>query len=109
MSIGSPGILGAFAAQSLAQSHQAQVQPQGQSTADHARHADSAQRASDAAGIGRTDADEQAGDRDADGRRMLERILPGAAAAEEVAEPADEPRQSRDATGHSGTQLDLSG
>src|SRR5258707_15609812 len=104
MSIGNPGIIGAFAATPLAQAHQAQASPQGQSAADRARAVDSADRAADASGIGRTNAEEQAGDRDADGRRMLERTARKPKPTDAPSDESEALRKSRDATGTSGTK-----
>jgi len=64
-----------------------------------------------AAGIGQTDEDQESSERDADGRRLWEapagadknKDNKNADAAENIA------RQSKDATGQSGTQLDLTG
>ena len=68
------------------------------------------QQAADAARVGETDGKEhQTNERDADGRRPWEitgHRSAGAAAPETIAEA---PRQSRDATGDAGGQLDLSG
>jgi hypothetical protein len=73
------------------------------------RHIDSNQKAEQAAGIGQTQQDQESSERDADGRRPWEAM---AQAVDQ--EYSDEPstllvRQSRDATGQSGTQLDLTG
>jgi len=106
MSIGNPGIIGAFATQPLAQTQQSKAQ--GQAAADHARAIDSATRAADSAGIGRTGAEEPTSDRDADGRRLLERTA-DQPKSDDDSDESDPPRQSRDASGHSGTQIDLSG
>ena len=61
--------------------------------------------------IGQTEEDQQASDRDADGRRLWEE--PAGKQDAESASPdaaADSPpRQSKDATGQSGNQLDISG
>jgi len=73
------------------------------------RQTDSSQQAETAAGIGQTDEDQQSSERDADGRRLWE--SPGKpqkpAAKEETT--ATVARQSKDASGQSGTQLDLTG
>jgi hypothetical protein len=75
----------------------------------HQRNVDSSQKAERAAGIGQTNEDQQTSERDADGRRPWE--APVAVAKQET--PAEvttiAARQSKDATGQSGTQLDLTG
>jgi hypothetical protein len=73
------------------------------------RQTDSNQQAERAAGIGQTEQDQQSSERDADGRRLWE--APGKTSKESVKEAASESvvRQSKDASGQSGTQLDLTG
>jgi hypothetical protein len=73
------------------------------------RQTDSSQQAERAAGIGQTDEDQQSSERDADGRRLWEAPakLQEKSAKEETT-PAVV-RQSKDASGQSGTQLDLTG
>jgi hypothetical protein len=75
------------------------------------RHADANQRAERAAGIGQTEQDQESSERDADGRRPWE--MPDTAGKQsnqhnDVA-TTHPTRQSRDASGQSGTQLDLTG
>jgi hypothetical protein len=73
------------------------------------RQADARESAEKAAGIGQTDEDQQSSERDADGRRPWE--VPARRgrdpANDELAEGV--PRQSKDATGQCGNQLDLTG
>jgi hypothetical protein len=73
------------------------------------RQVDANQKAELAAGIGQTEQDQESSERDADGRRLWE--APAKAAKEEANADASEAaiRQSKDATGQSGTQLDLTG
>jgi hypothetical protein len=76
------------------------------------RQVDAHQKADRASGIGQTEQDQETSERDADGRRLWE-------APEEkdkknkdakVAETGESAvRQSKDATGQSGTKLDLTG
>jgi hypothetical protein len=73
------------------------------------RQTDSSQQAERAAGIGQTDEDQQSSERDADGRRFWEAP---AKQQEKLATEEAAPtvvRQSKDASGQSGTQLDLTG
>jgi hypothetical protein len=66
------------------------------------------QQAAQAGGIGQTKQDQESSERDADGRRLWE--APGKAADVKTDEPQEAPlRQSKDATGQAGTQLDLTG
>jgi hypothetical protein len=67
------------------------------------------QEAEQAAGIGQTEQDQESSERDADGRRPWE--APAARKHEQTPPEATTPlaRQSKDATGQSGTQLDLTG
>jgi hypothetical protein len=73
------------------------------------RQVDAEQTAERAAGIGQTDEDQESSERDADGRRPWESptkrgtLKPDESPADAVA------RQSKDATGQSGNQLDLTG
>jgi hypothetical protein len=92
--------------------------PRSQSTSDtertqrdtqsHARQADATQLAENASGIGQTHEDQESSERDADGRRLWESPAKrGKAAKGEL--PLELSRQSKDATGQSGNQLDLTG
>ena len=73
------------------------------------RATDAAERSERAAGIGTTEQDQEASERDADGRRLWEAPPDKKkdAAGDDKSAPGQ--RQSRDATGQSGTQLDLTG
>lgn len=109
-SVGAAGLAGSAAGAPLAQSRGAENARAAEAGAQERRIAQDV-KASDAAGIGQTDGeDHESSERDADGRRMweapIEKATPPAAAAE--AEPA-EPKRAPDATGQSGTQLDLLG
>jgi hypothetical protein len=103
-----PPIVIGVAGAPLAQAKGADVERAQQDTVQQDRQVQTDAKAEQAAGIGTTE--EQAGadaDRDADGRRAWEAQARGAKASPDQAAAA--PRQSRDATGQSGTQLDLSG
>jgi hypothetical protein len=75
----------------------------------HNRQVETSEKAENAAGIGQTEQDQESSERDADGRRFWEApARPGKAPkADDTAGPAA--RQSKDATGLSGTKLDLTG
>jgi hypothetical protein len=111
MSIGSLGIVGSLAGSPLSQ-RAAEVERAERESADRAREAKSEQRAEQSAGIGQTEEDSQAGERDADGRRPWEHPAakqPPApeTAADAVAEVA--PSRAKDPTGERGSELDLTG
>jgi hypothetical protein len=103
------GIVTSAAGAPLSQTAGSETERVQRDSAHQQRQADSSQQAERAAGIGQTDEDQQSSERDADGRRLWEApIRPQKKAAEE--EPvATVVRQSKDASGQSGTQLDLTG
>lgn len=108
MSIGPLGILSSVSAAPSQASGAESAKHRGEAAAQ-ARHTQSAQKTEDAAGVGKTDGEEHsANERDADGRRIWEVGPPKSKAAEETAEPAPL-HVSRDATGQTGNQLDLTG
>jgi hypothetical protein len=104
------GTPASMAGSPLAQQQGSDVQKGQQDTADQARQTQMNAKAEQAAGVGETEQDEQASDRDADGRRLWERT--GRAGDPEAADQADSESGeagSRDPTGQSGQNLDLSG
>jgi hypothetical protein len=109
MSLGSLGIIGGLAGTPLPQ-RAAETDKAQREVVDQDRTAEAAQRAEQAAGIGQTEEDSQASERDADGRRIWERPQrPKAKPAQPAPdEPAPESR-SKDPTGACGGQLDLIG
>ena len=103
------GILGSAAGAPLSQtagSEAERTQKDGQ--AQH-RQVDTEQRAERAAGIGQTDEDQESSERDADGRRLWEAPAQPGKDHQQDDDAAHVLRQSKDATGQSGTQLDLTG
>ena len=111
MSTGPLSFIGSAAGSPLAQAKGSEVTRTQHEAANQARQTDANRHAEDAAGIGQADHDEQAGDRDADGRRIWEIGPDGKRRrqpppAESVAETL---RQAKDPTGQSGGQIDLSG
>lgn len=100
------GIVGAAAATSLAL-RQNETDRAAQEGANHAREAAAERSAESAAGIGETEQDEAASDRDADGRRLWE-VGPNREDSGE-AENGLAAQTAKDPTGQRGTQLDLSG
>ena len=109
MSIGPMGFVSFVAGAPLAASKGSEVERSLHASSDKDRQVQGDKKASDAAGIGSTDGeDHQAEERDADGRRLWE-----APTAEQPAEEGTEtdspaPHASKDASGDSGHQLDLS-
>jgi hypothetical protein len=100
------GLLGAAASTPLAQ-RQTEADRAQHDGAGQARQTASAKQAENAAGIGETDNDQPASDRDADGRRLWEAPPGKNASPHDSSEP--NAVQAKDPTGQSGSQLDLSG
>lgn len=110
MSTGPLSIVGSAAGTPLAQAKGSEVSRAQLETSRQARQADSVKQAEDAAGIGKTDEDEQTSERDADGRRLWEIGPDGKRRLKQTtSDSAEPPSQSKDPTGQSGQQLDLSG
>src|SRR6476620_8575431 len=76
-------------------------------TANKAREVSSDKRAEDASGIGTTEEESAAGERDADGRQILE--LRRARPKSDATPPDSAASRAKDPAGQSGTQLDLEG
>jgi hypothetical protein len=102
-------VIGSAAGAPLSQTSGSETERTQRDSAAQQRETDTGARAERAAGIGTTEQDQEATERDADGRRMWE------APPEKKTDAADEdqssapPRQSKDATGLSGNHLDLTG
>jgi len=111
MSVGPMGTVGSAAGSQLAQSQGSDVTRTQQDTASQARQTRMDDKAQAAAGVGQTEQDEQANDRDADGRRPWE--VPAPPTPEPTAESdggSDEASHAgKDPTGVMGSQLDLQG
>ena len=109
MSIGpASGMAGSAAGSQLAQTCGSDLERTQQDTSNQTRQVKTEKTAEDAAGIGQTEEDQQSSDRDADGRRVLERSS-GKKTDDPDDTPKKEPPQSEDPTGQCGTQLDLTG
>ncbi|MFN0021034.1 MAG: hypothetical protein ACKVP0_22475 [Pirellulaceae bacterium] len=106
MSIGSLGIIGSMAGTSLAQKS-AEVDKTHRDAADASRQNDATARAESAEGIGQTEEDSQAGERDADGRRLWERNAK--TKTMEEAASTSTAAVTKDPDGISGGILDLTG
>jgi hypothetical protein len=110
MSIGSLGIIGGVSATPQSQRNASADRAATDNTRQQAAAAND-QSAVDAAGIGKTEGDEQtASERDADGRLdWHRRSKQSEMQAEEATADASEPVKSRDLSGDSGGSLDLQG
>ena len=103
-----PALAASVSGSPLAQTKGSDVERAQHETANKERRVQNDLRAENAAGIGETDGDDhETADRDADGRSPW-RIGRRAQKAEEPGE-SEEERRGKDATGRSGTILDLSG
>jgi hypothetical protein len=111
MSIGPMGMIGSAAGSPLAQGQGDEVHRAQQGTANTARQTRMNEKAEEASGVGQTEQDEEASDRDADGRRPWE-IGPESSddpSTQQALGNGDTLPQSKDPTGQCGQQLDLSG
>jgi len=108
--MGPLGIVGSAAGSQLPQAKGVDSDRAAQDVAAQARKVDGASKAQSAEGVGQTDEQEQASDRDADGRRLWEKTETDDTTPAE-SQPSSErtPTQSKDATGQSGNRLDLTG
>jgi hypothetical protein len=104
------GIAGSIAG-SLTQIRNAEAGRAEKQTTDQTRQTKSDQQAEAAAGVGETTQDEKASDRDADGRRLWEKMSEQPPESDEAVSDSQtqEVPLSRDPTGTSGRQLDLTG
>jgi hypothetical protein len=108
MSIASLGIVGSLAGTAISQ-RAAEAERTERETSVEKRAAEATEKAEKAAGIGETEEDSQASERDADGRRLWEE--PGQAQKKKM---SPEPTESaapltKDPSGACGSTLDLVG
>ncbi len=110
MSVGPMGMAGSIAG-GLPQIRSAETGRAEKETTDQARQTKSDQQAEAAAGVGESTEDEKASDRDADGRRLWEATPEQTTESDEAVgdATAQEAPLSKDPTGTSGGQLDLTG
>ena len=110
MSIGSLGIVGSLAGTTLVQKS-ADVDKTQRDAADAARKTEAAALAESAEGIGQTEEESQAEERDADGRRLWERPAkkPADEQNEEITASTPAIALVKDPEGISGGTLDLTG
>jgi len=111
MSVGSlGGIVGSAAGAPLSQTTGTEAEKTQKESSAGQRLTDSQEKSESAAGIGTTEQDQEASDRDADGRRLWE-----APPKENPQEPPDSPEEepnaprSKDPSGEAGNRLDLMG
>jgi hypothetical protein len=103
------GIVSSAAGAPLSQTAGSEAErAQKESLAQH-RQLDASQQAEQAAGIGQTEQDQESSERDADGRRPWEAPAKSPKNNQSGDAPEPQSRQSKDATGQSGTKLDLTG
>jgi hypothetical protein len=103
------GLIGSAAGAPLSQTAGSETERAQKDAASLRRQVDAEQLAEQAAGIGQADEDQESSERDADGRRPWEAPAKRGK-LEEKADSIDPlTRQSKDATGQCGNQLDLTG
>ncbi|HYO25992.1 MAG TPA: hypothetical protein VEQ85_13700 [Lacipirellulaceae bacterium] len=101
------GALASAAGTALAQTGGAETERSQRDAAVRERTIDGHNQSEKAAGVGTTDADQGADDRDADGRRLWEAPQQKTKSADPA--EAEPERRVKDPTGVSGTALDLTG
>jgi hypothetical protein len=102
------GLAGSAAGTPLSQTAGAETERSQKDSAVRERLIDGQNKSERASGIGTTEQDQQADERDADGRRLWEATGKQKKAHED--QPTDEPdRRAKDPTGLSGNALDLTG
>ena len=107
MSIASLGIASSLASSALPQ-RASESDKAVHQTADQSRAVEGAEKAASAAGIGQTEEDSQASERDADGRRPWEETASPNNKSEPALQSTAEP-VSKDPSGACGNLLDLVG
>ena len=105
------GLIGSAAGAPLSQTAGSEAERTSRESAVQQRQAEADQKAELAAGIGQTSEDQESSERDADGRRLWEAPAKKDAKDENEVAPTgvSSTRQSKDASGQCGNQLDLTG
>src|SRR5688500_2637498 len=103
------GIAGSAAGTPLSQTSGSETERTRKDALAQNRQTEASAKAELASGIGQTEQDQETSERDADGRRLWESPQEAAARAGEGEVGDSINRQSKDASGQSGTQLDLTG
>jgi hypothetical protein len=111
MNVGSlGGMIGSAAGAPLSQMAGSEAERASREAAAQQRQVDANQKAELAAGIGQTSEDQESSERDADGRRPWEAHAKKGTPEAQGDSATDAPvRQSKDASGQCGNQLDLTG
>ncbi len=109
MSVGPMGgVVGSAAGAPLSQTAGSETERAKKDSSASQRKVESETKAEKTAGIGETEGDQAASDRDADGRRLWEQAVDGKQDAVQAAQP-EPPKPAKDPTGQSGSGLDLTG
>ena len=109
MSIGPMGgVAGSAAGAPLSQTKGSETERTQKDSADTQRKVDQEAKADKSAGVGQTEQDEGASERDADGRRFWEASAEKEKKEKETTDP-EPPKQALDPKGESGNALDLTG
>ena len=104
------GITGSAAGAPLSQTAGSETERASKDVSAGQRVAESRERSEKASGIGQTEQDQEASERDADGRRLWEAPPEGKDEGKDRSEETrSSPRKSKDPTGNSGNTLDLTG
>ena len=103
------GVIGSAAGAPLSQTAGSETERAQKNSLAQSRQVDSNQKAELAAGIGQTEQDQESSERDADGRRLWEESTKRGKQPQGGESADGSSRQSKDATGQSGTKLDLTG
>jgi hypothetical protein len=111
MSVGPMGgVTGSAAGAPLSQTAGSETERASKDVSAGKRVTDSQERSEKASGIGQTEQDQEASERDADGRRLWEAPPEGNNEGEDQTEETGAAqRKSKDPTGNCGNRLDLTG
>lgn len=111
MSVGPmSGVVGSAAGAPLSQTAGSESERARKDSSASQRQVENDAKAENSAGIGQTEADEGTSDRDADGRKLWEGDAPQGNQQQPPPDSEPEPpRQAKDPTGDSGSELDLTG
>ncbi len=100
------GIVSSAAGVPLSQTKGSETEKSQKDSSASERRVESEKKATESAGIGQTEEDQGASERDADGRRLWE---PDQQKENEAEQDSLPPRQAKDPEGNSGNSLDLTG
>jgi hypothetical protein len=103
------GIINSAAGAPLSQTSGSETERTQRDSGAQQRQVDGNERTENASGIGTTEEDQETSERDADGRRLWEAPADKKKEAAGGVAAGAEPRLSKDASGLSGTHLDLTG